>query len=190
MNFFGFLNNRLKSKGFTLIEILVSLSIVIVLTTLVIANFEWGGYNFALQRSLHVASQQIRNAQEMAFSSKEIGEAVPPGGYGVNFNIQNSITKYILFADNNGDKFYNGEPTDKIIEEFSLEDDVSISGLFISSLATEFLDIVFVPPDPAIYINSSYGGGADFSGDIHFEAANKATGSISVNGVGLIELNK
>jgi prepilin-type N-terminal cleavage/methylation domain-containing protein len=189
--FLKFLNK--KSKGFTLLEILVSLFIVVSLTVLVFANFELGGYSFKLKRSLRGLSQQIRSVQEMAFSSKTIKDHVPQRGYGIHFdNI--SVDKYILFANESTTVNYIYDPgLDTIIGEYYLEDDVIISGLYSFPAANPVaaLDIVFVPPNPDVYINGFLsGGGPDFYGKIDLTAINRATGSVSVNGVGLIEIKE
>jgi prepilin-type N-terminal cleavage/methylation domain-containing protein len=183
-----------KQKGFTLAEVLVSIAIVISLTVLVLANFEWGGYNFALERSVREVSQQIRMIEEMAFSSKEIEGVVPKGGYGIHFD-SNFKDKYILFADkpdpDTGIVDWKYGLEDQIIGEYPLEKDVLISVLSDSDLPVPSLDVVFLPPDPKVYIDGlSSGGGSNFFAKIILSAINESTGSISVNGVGLIETEK
>ena len=184
-----------KQKGFTLIEVLVSVFIVITLTTLVLANFEWGGYNFALERSLRGLSQQIRVVQEMALSSREVDGSVPKGGYGIYLE-ETNLQKYILFADyeKGGGELRTYGPEDTIIGEYFLEKDVLISGLYFHSSPLNRLNVVFFPPDPKVYISSGNGvlagGGPDFFARIILSAANGATGSVSINGAGLIEVEK
>ena len=190
-SFLKFFGN--KSEAFTLVEVLISVFIVILLTTMVLVNFEWGGYNFALERSLRAISQQIRLVQEMALSSKEIEGAVPPGGYGIHF-AKTDLQKYILFADykNTEEKLRTYGLEDQIIGEYSLERDISIEDLCESyACEQDFLDIVFVPPDPEVYINGFPSpGGSDFFAKIFLVSVNKATGSIAINGAGLVEVQK
>ena len=74
-----------KESGFTLTELLVVASIIILFSAIVLANYQTGNKQFALQRSAHKLAQDIRRAQEMAMSAKECepcGNVVPPG-YGI-----------------------------------------------------------------------------------------------------------
>ena len=186
MNFFGFLNNGLKSRGFTLLEILVSMVIIITLTVMVLSNFEFSGSQFALKRSVYKLSQDIRNTQEMAISSREVEGVSPKGGCGIHFDLLESKTSYILFADILPDGLYNPADGDLIIgNSIELEKNVEISNIFWGG-SLDVLDIVFVPPDPKIKINGSEAIIATRV-DINLIVPTGATGTVSVNSVGLIE---
>jgi len=98
---------KTSQQGFTIIELLTSIAVVVILTAIVFANYRSGERQYALQRSTHKLAQDIRRIQEMATSTREFNcggsPIIPPGGYGVYFprlSIANNY--YILFADCDG----------------------------------------------------------------------------------------
>jgi prepilin-type N-terminal cleavage/methylation domain-containing protein len=186
-----------KQKGFTLLEITVVVSIIILLSTIFIANYRGGEKQFALQRSAHKLVQDLRRAQEMAMSSQrtssEFGsETVPQGGYGISF--KKDLNSYILFADCDGDGKFDetGEalscqkatkvtPFPEKIKELSLEEGIKITKL-LPSLENS-LSITFLPPDPKVIITPS---GSSASITLTFNSQSKKV--IIINTVGLIDI--
>src|SRR4030042_2002670 len=138
-------------KGFTLIEITVVVSIIVLLGTIFIINYRGGEKQFALQRSAHKLSQSLRGAQEMAMSAQIFEGSFPAGGYGISLQKDNEF--YILFADLDGDGIYDDFPNPEKIEEISLENGIYISQLLPSS--DNSLAITFFPPAPEIKINNN-----------------------------------
>ena len=96
--------NKESERGFTLIELLVVVSIVALIFSIVMVNYRSAEKQFALQRSAHKLTQDIRRVQAMAMVTKETGGAIPDG-YGIYFS-QASPEQYILFADFEGDGAY------------------------------------------------------------------------------------
>jgi prepilin-type N-terminal cleavage/methylation domain-containing protein len=133
----------MRNKGFTLVELLVTISIVSVLSIVVFANYRTGQKQFSLQRSAHKLSQDIRGVQNMAMSAKEFQGTVP-SGYGVYLTTAQP-GQYILFADLDGDKNYDAN---EMVETLEFEE-----GIFINSLSPgNPLTVFFSPPDPTITI--------------------------------------
>src|SRR3989338_367144 len=126
------------SKGFTLIELMVVTSIIVLLTALAFPNYRGGSQRLALQRSAHQLAQDLRRAEELALSSQQFGGEVPKG-YGIYFN-RNQSNQYILFADlGDGDRQYT-DSSEKV-ETITLEGKVVISALspeFASALTVVF----------------------------------------------------
>jgi prepilin-type N-terminal cleavage/methylation domain-containing protein len=142
-------------SGFTLIEVLTTMFIIVLLSGIIFANYRQSGQRFALQRSANKLAQDIRRAQEMAMSTKVHNGINPPGGYGVYFK-SSEPNKYIIFADINKD--FNYDPGDgEMVEEINLKEEVKILQLAMSedgdSTVTDPLYITFTPPDPAIKVN-------------------------------------
>lgn len=180
--------------GFTLLEITVVVSIIILLGTIFIVNYRGGEKQFALQRSAHKLSQDLRRAQEMAMSAQIFEDTFPKGGYGIS--LQEGSNSYILFADCNGDgvyslagsaatcdlstpanPFYKGEK----IEEIFLEDRISIFQLSPSAV-DKSLSVTFYPPDPKTTITPQ-----SSSASIVLTIDGQ-TRTVSINSVGLIDV--
>jgi len=177
------------NKGFTLVELLVVTAIMAVLLALVVPNFRFGEKQFAFQNSAHQLAQDLRQAQEKAMSSAEFNGAVPQGGYGIYFNKNDSF--YTLFADCSGNKQYDsggiecGGVSEKISEESFLNSDVIINDLF-SPLPKDELHVVFVPPDPIVYIEPDNGSVARIF--IRDSSGGLSDKIITVNKAGLISI--
>jgi len=163
----------MKQRGFTLVELLVVIGIIILLSAIILPDYRAGERQFALQRSAHKLAQDLRRAQEMAMSAKEFpgAPATFKGAHGIKF--QTNSSDYILFADLDNDQVYDsGEE----IETLPLEKKVKISNLSPASPLT----ISFTPPDPTVNINPS-----DSSATITL-SNNSQTKIIKVNKTGLI----
>jgi prepilin-type N-terminal cleavage/methylation domain-containing protein len=88
------------SKGFTLVELLAVISIIVLLTSITLPNYRTGDQNMSLERSAHKLSLDLRRAQGMAVSVSSF-EGEYPFGYGIYFNL-NQSDSYIIFADLDG----------------------------------------------------------------------------------------
>jgi prepilin-type N-terminal cleavage/methylation domain-containing protein len=165
-------------KGFTLIELLMVVSILLIFTAIYLPNLKKGDELFALQRAANKLAQDLRIASEMAMAGKLTGSQFPRGGYGIYF--PSTSDQYYLFADSNGDSFYNA--TDSIVENLSLQE----KGVTIQSISpSPPLSIVFFPPDPTVTIKNNSGTSSQAT-IILFQ--NGKTMGVRVNKVGLIEI--
>ena len=131
------------NKGFTIIEFVVVIAIIVILTGLIIPNYRSSNTNLSLQRSGHKLSQDLRRAQEMAISAKEF-EGEVPEGYGIYLH-ENEPKQYILFADIDGNQEYSG--LNEQVEEIILEKNIEIRDFY--PIHQSSLNIVFLPPDPS-----------------------------------------
>lgn len=143
-------NIRLDSKGFTIFEMLIAVGITVSLAVVLIANFR----NFETKTTLFYEAEKvvsvIRNAQIWALTGQLESGTRPAGGYGVRFNQCSSNCSYIFFADRDGDHSYD-------------EGEALLSGIYllagtvvVPSLSQgAVLDIVFEPPQAAIYFNGN-----------------------------------
>jgi len=101
--FFSTQPSRLKT-GFTLIELIVSVSIIIVITVIVVFNQSNLGDQTSLNNVVNDIDVQIREAQVYGISVKEFAVASNEFSlaYGVDFNIGNtnsSNSSFYTFAD-------------------------------------------------------------------------------------------
>lgn len=193
-----------NGAGFTLVELLVSLFIIILLSGIILANYRAGGQQFALQRSANKLAQDIRRAQAMAMSAKETNlggqvptgqEFVPKGGYGIYFD-EGSPSSYVIFADCNENKKYEGSglacgPTGteytEHVETIELEREVQINDIQKEGGGSpDKIYITFIPPDPETHIVPPVGSEPSWCEIIL--GVNAKTKTIKINKAGLIEV--
>lgn len=147
---FNLLNKKNKKwyflTGFSLIELMVTLSIFAILMAIVLVDFKSAEGKLALERTAYNLSRTIKMAEEMSLGSVEVSGDVPLGGYGVYFSKIGSFNGIFADIDEDG-VLSSGEG----MVEFKLErniifkefkDDLSGSYQAISS--------IFLPPDPVI----------------------------------------
>ena len=168
-----------NNQGFTLIELLVSIFIIAMMSGLFMVNY----HNTNKRSELGIIKQKlasdIRLAQNYSIGSKTYdGVNAPSGGWGAHFSLADP-TYYIIFADKDGNKSYS---VTEAIETKTLP-----AGLTIDSLSPASpLDIVFLPPDPVTYVNTSAVTSAQI---VLRENINNSTAVITVNSFGLIDSN-
>ncbi len=180
-----------RNKGFTLIEVLISIGIIIFLTGITVANFQGSKDIISLKRSAHKLAQDLRRVQEMAMSVEEIGffgeEFYPDGGFGIYFDLNNPL-QYVFFADCIANGQYQtgnicGQVGNKFPETYGdpiiLKSKVEITGL---SPVSPHLHITFKAPDPIVYIS----GGDE--AEITLSLPTGETRTVKVNSVGLITI--
>lgn len=115
----------MNKKGFTLVEVLVSMTIIVILMTLVIVRFQ--GIDSA-DRNLRNNAQELSSvlilAKDYAHSGYDCCAGDNENGYGVYVDLDNSPDEYLMFADKNDNYIYDGESTDEIIETYSFKNNV------------------------------------------------------------------
>ncbi|MCX5784002.1 MAG: hypothetical protein NTW04_06165 [Elusimicrobia bacterium] len=187
-------------KSFTLVELLVIISIILILTVLIVPNFHLANSKMAVERAAYKLAQDLRNAEEMSMSSRGTDPLLfgsnlfPSGGYGLSF--EDNSTSYILFADCNDNNTYDtakGSPTDcansgpantwpEKIKEISLESGVKIKKSFPDRLK----HITFFPPDPTIKTSPAF---PSYPSVILTSTRDETKGfSVDINKVGRIEI--
>jgi len=144
-----------NEKSFTLIEILVSIFIIILMSGIIFANYRQGGQQFALQRSANKLAQDIRRAQEMTISAQKHNGIIPPGGYGINLDTNQSTEEYILFANQGAGCVYS-VAEDDVIDKGNFEREVKISQLLKDGSPSSVLTICFLPPYGRTAGNTNY----------------------------------
>lgn len=138
------------NRGFTLIEMLVVLAIIILLTGIVVFNVSTERQNSALLRSAQNLSLNLRRAQTYALTVKQFKTYGVPCGWGVHFNGADS-TSYVIFADlalaaDCSDRdFVRAVNGSEDFETVNLE-----TGVTVSSLSNNLSDVVFSPPEPSV----------------------------------------
>ena len=147
-NLTGLNTRKANLTGFTLIELVVVISIIVFMTAIVFFNYRAGQDQLALQRAASKLAQDIRKAQGMAMLSKwcEVCNRVP---FGYGLYLKEGDKEYLIYADNNldqGNEKYDDD--DVIVERIYLENKV-----YIKNVQPSQLSLNFRPPDPKTKIS-------------------------------------
>lgn len=158
--------------GFSLIELIVAVTIFVVLTTTFLFNYNSFNKHVTLDTLAHQIAQWVRDAQVSAMSVKRSTTSTTPfPGYGLHFDIA-TPNKFIYFADLNQNKTYDppvfpakcgdvgeecekeitmlqGNSIDALCGEVTLPALPSLSVKCGSTLGTsQVFDVVFTRPNP------------------------------------------
>lgn len=164
--------------GFTLIELMTSITIVGIISTVFIVNYRSTEEKSKLTMAVQKVASDIRLVQSYSLGEKEFNGSFPVGGWGVNFDIA-TPEKYIIFADENSSKNY-----DNVSEKFAeilLPSGVKINSLSIPGSSA---NIIFLPPDPETYIN----GDSISEIKVYFIDRHDSQKYVFVNFLGLVDV--
>ena len=179
-------------KGFTLVELMVVISITTIMSLLILPNFRLSEQQLSVKISAYRLAQDLRRAQEKAMSSIKFNGQISAGGYGINFVLDSNT--YILFADVNANGQYDGEG-EKVeeIDISSIKITPKYSYLYYPNggdpiemwASLSELSVIFVPPDPSVVIDSAETSYNDeYMVSLGYDS--EITKSVKINGVGLI----
>ena len=156
-----------SARGFTLIEMLAVLGIIIVITGLVLANYSRFGGTVILQNLAYEIALTARQSQVYGISvlgSTTPARVVFAGGYGVHFSAPANVrsaarTSYVLFADIPA--FLNGKYDGgaELVQSLKLLTGYRVENLYTTDGGAErsvtSLDITFRRPEPDAYITKN-----------------------------------
>jgi prepilin-type N-terminal cleavage/methylation domain-containing protein len=148
-------------RGFTLVELLVTISILVVITAIILVNQNRFGGTISLSNLAYQLALTIRQAQTYGVSVLETGAGTGnfQAAYGVHFT-SGTPTSYILFRDFDGSGRYSG-PTENMVF-LSIQNGnriYSICGTLAGGTVKcnptiTSLDILFTRPDPDAIIRT------------------------------------
>jgi len=151
--------------GFTLLETMVTMAIIIIMTGAVYVSVRSSARPQAVGRTIHTTLLAIRTAQAKAASTATLSPGQIPYGYGVYFDISPGPNreKIIIFADTNGDKTRASDTTEDV-QTIALPG-AGIATLQVCSSATSpcsnwvnagtALTAYFCPPNPNTFLFSA-----------------------------------
>ncbi|MDD2680585.1 MAG: prepilin-type N-terminal cleavage/methylation domain-containing protein [Patescibacteria group bacterium] len=177
--------------GFSLIELIVSISIITLLTTIFLANYHTINRRTDLTMTAQVLVTDIRTAQSNALGLIQYDGEIPAGGWGVFLSrYDDENDKYIIFADVDGTQDYSG---DESATQFGAKTVNLPPKITIDSLRTqnnqevEKVNIIFLPPDPLTYIITEFGTTTAINIRLK-ESLNNTTKTVRINFLGLVEV--
>lgn len=155
-----------SARGFTLVELLVSIGIFTLITTMSVFSYSDFNSNVLLTNLAYEIALSVRQAQFYGITVKQSASAGNfDSGYGVH--LTKNATSYTLFEDGKGSGDLDHEyQAGEELETYSIQ-----KGNFISSLCVNgsvqgsldctltTLDLSFVRPNPETYVALSTGVG-------------------------------
>ena len=194
-----------NKSGFTLIEMITSISLIVIITAIFAANYRSNNKRTDLIMASQTLVSNLHAAQNNTLGLIKYGTEVPAGGWGIYFNMA-TPDRYVLFADL--DRPPSDEPGDIhdadsgfMRYNASVEGDINQGarvitlppGLEIGSIKTDSgsslssVSVTFLPPDPKTNI---------FDGSLAYDAIKislkdtreNTTKTVRVNFLGLIEV--
>ncbi|MDD4332961.1 MAG: type II secretion system protein [Patescibacteria group bacterium] len=180
-----------RKNGFTLVEMLVSVAVIVLITGIFLANYRASSQRADLIFAAQQMASDIRLAENYSLGLVNYGEGnFPIGGWG--FYIDKSNNKYYIFADVDGDKSYTASPSEadktKSAKEVIFPANIVVDSIQYGAnfeTSSEVLNITFLPPDPTVYIvGTKYYNAKIVLKDVR----NGLTKEIDINFFGLIEV--
>ena len=101
----NFLKNQNKQKGFTAVEILISLSILLILTSVAVISFN----------SFRYKSKVDSEAKNLIFNLESTKANALSGKNGINHGVAFYNNRYIKFQANNINDFVENDPNNEVV---------------------------------------------------------------------------
>jgi len=173
-------NANSGGAGFTLVELLVVIFIMGLLGSMVLANFRQGERIYSLSGATRKLVSDLRRIQNLSMSGVKSETEDIVYGYGIYLKKDGST--YTIFMDKNNNKTF--QPSD----DLSKETVVLPRGIKISTITpvSSGLDIFFLPPAPATYLNGSANPGQSATVTLEVEGTSLKE-MVTVTSAGLIQ---
>lgn len=196
-----------NKSGFTLIEMITSISLIVMITAIFVANYRTGNKRTDLIMTSQKLVADIHAAQNNTLGLVKYGDEVPAGGWGLSFSIAYP-NQYTLFADL--DRPASNEPgqiwpadygymrydplTEGIVNQGARVVNLP-PGIEIASISTSdtsqtgypSANVSFLPPDPKTTIWNGYATSSILRINLR-EARTGTIKTIRVNFLGLVEV--
>lgn len=182
------------AKAYTLVEMLVSISLIVIITALFIAN-----YNAANKRTdLVMLGQKLvadfHAAQNNTLGLVKYNDDVPAGGWGLHFDMAQA-DRYVVFADLNGPDETGYMSYDSDLEgnqdygarTVTFPPNLELSNLSMGLISVDQADVTFLPPDPQTNIHSSNATSTSLQVQLR-DKRNNTYRTVQINFLGLAEV--
>lgn len=151
----------LRSRGFSLIELVVVTGIIVLMSSILLANYNRFGGAITLRNVVYDIALTMREAQTYGISVRKFGAGAGSFGAGYGVHLENtSPNSYLMFADavNSNGLYDAGESVNlyTMTGGYQIQDlraTPTGGGAEVSGLNK--LDIIFKRPDPDAYIRAN-----------------------------------
>jgi prepilin-type N-terminal cleavage/methylation domain-containing protein len=190
----------MNKKAFTLLEMIVSISMILIIMVIFIVNYRSANKRTDLTMTAQMMVADIHSAQNSSLGLVKYGTfGVPAGGWGINFSKDRNA--YVVFADLEepgvdgymayepsveGDKSYGAR-------EIFLGSDIRIENIRLYSssgvaASTTEANVTFLPPDPRTNICNAISQATSTAIEIDLKSiVDNRLKTLRVNFLGLIE---
>jgi len=195
----------LLKKGFTLAEIMITLSIVTVIMTTVLFSYSVFSDKLALSSAAQEIAITIRQAQTYGLT---VREAAVAGGnfnsaYGVYFDIGSDQTHYYLFVDTNSNSKYDvgngcGSASTECVQQGTIRSNVLMTNVCDGSACppvvnVKKMNVTFLRPNPdaTIIFTDSSGNtlaGPSSTGKVVLTSPKGNTSTITIESTGQVNV--
>lgn len=190
--------NKKERPAFTLLEMIVSLSIIMLTSLLFIMNYQSGTRRTDLIMTAQGLVADVHYAQNNSLGLTRYGDDVPAGGWGINFNKEKN--SYSIFADldkPNTSGYLEFDPNSEFNRDNNCREVILANGITIESIeiiknnksvSTKEANVTFLPPDPATNIYNVKTKEKGSSMEIKLKDSLGSIKSIRINFLGLVEV--
>lgn len=194
-----------NKAAFTLIEMVTSISLIVMITGVFIANYNSNNKRSDLIMTAQKLVADIHMAQNNALGLVKYGTNIPPGGWGIHFNL-NSPRQYTMFADLNRPENYEIPPYypaeygymrydtgEGLINQgarvINLPQGVEIISLITDSAfdTSGYVNVTFLPPNPKTNIFNGMATSTALSISLRDNRSGTSK-TVRVNFLGLVEV--
>src|SRR3989344_625961 len=135
---------KLGNAGFTIIEILIVIGVIVSLVSILLLYGRNGENQLILFKEQSKLVSTVYRAKSMSIET--FSDPSPPCGYGIHFDLPSS---YFIYRDmppltgckDSDKKYADTGVIDEVVERYTLSPQVSLGPLPIT-------DVLFIPPDP------------------------------------------
>ncbi len=156
-----------KNRGFTLPEVMISIAIFLIISSIIIANYRFSENSNTFRMSAYEVEDSIDMTYNIALTGKRINDIIPDSGYGINFNKETDY--YTIFGnmtaktgEEDCEKVFNSAPgitcsnsqIDQVSFSSGLPNGISIDSFACNgvNVANNNLNIIFYPPRASMRI--------------------------------------